>query len=456
MSTSNNRDNKATLTEGPIRPILVKLTFPMFFGIVGMVIFNLVDTIYVGRLGTEALAALSFTFPVVMIVTSIGLGIGVGASSLISFAIGEGDHKKVQRITSDSLVLSLILVLIFIGVGYATIDPLFTLLGATPEILGMIREYMVIWYFGVPFVIVPMVGSNALRAKGDMKTPAAIMITIVIINIILDPLLIFGLGPFPALGLRGAAIATVFARGLSLIMGLYVLYFRDDMITFKSPGPAEVLKSWKNLLSIALPAAGARIIVPIAIGVVTHVIAQFGPEPVAAFGAASRAEFFMLAIIMALGSVLNPFVGQNIGANRVDRATAALKMGLSFAVLWGIGSYIFLFTLARPIARLFTTEPEVIHYIVLYLSIVPIGYAFRSVSDLVVNVLNVLRKPILAAVLVFAQMIIFIVPLVYLGAYLFEVKGVFIGLVISNFIAGIVAYFTIKYQLKNPITGSHQ
>ena len=151
----------ASLTEGPIGSTLVKLTIPMLFGIMGMVIFNLVDTIYVGRLGTAELAALSFTFPVVMVVTSIGLGIGVGASSLISFAIGEGNHNKVQRITSDSLVLSLLLVLIFISVGYFTIDPLFTALGASPEILVLIHEYMDIWYLGVPFVVVPMVGNNA-------------------------------------------------------------------------------------------------------------------------------------------------------------------------------------------------------------------------------------------------------------------------------------------------------
>jgi Na+-driven multidrug efflux pump len=275
-----------------------------------------------------------------------------------------------------------------------------------------------------------------------------------VINIILDPLLIFGLGPFPELGLRGAAIATVFSRGLSLFIGLYVLHFRDNMLTFKSPGAREVMKSWKNLLSIALPAAGARIIVPIAIGIVTRIIAQFGPAPVAAFGAASRAEFFMLAIVIAMSSVLNPFVGQNIGANRFDRINEALKKGLTFAVLWGIGSYFFLFIMAKPIARLFSAEEEVIEYIVLYLSIVPLGYAFRSVSDIVVNVLNVLRKPLLSASLVFGQMIVLIIPLVYLGAQIWEVKGVFAGLVIANFCIGIIAFFTIRYQLKNSITGS--
>lgn len=444
----------ASLTEGPVGRILIKLTIPMLFGIMGMVVLNLIDTIYVSRLGTAELAALSFTFPVVMVVTSIGLGIGVGASSLISFAIGEGNHSKVQRITSDSLVLSLLLVAIFISVGYFTIDPLFTALGATPEILILIHQYMEIWYLGVPFVIVPMVGNNALRAKGDMKTPAIIMLIIVVVNIILDPLLIFGLGPFPELGLKGAAIATVFARAISLFIGLYVLHYRDNMLTFKSPGIRELLNSWKNLLSIALPAAGARLIVPIAIGIVTHLIASYGAAPVAAYGAASRAEFFMLAILMALSSVLNPFVGQNIGANKVSRAKEALNKGMRFALLWGLGSFLLLLIIARPVARLFSTDTEVIEYIVLYLHIVPIGYALRGVFDIVANVLYVLRKPLLSAVLILTQMIILIVPLIYLGSYYYGIKGIFIGLVVANIISGTIGYLVLKYQLKNPITGA--
>jgi MATE family, multidrug efflux pump len=426
----------------------------MLFGIMGMVVFNLVDTIYIGRLGVAELAALSFTFPVVMVVTSIGLGIGIGTSSLISFAIGEGNQYKVQRITSDSLALSLVLVAIFITIGYFTIDPLFTLLGATADILPLIRDYMEIWYFGVPFVIIPMVGSNALRAKGDMKTPASIMLAIVVVNIVLDPLLIFGLGPFPELGLKGAAIATVFARALSLIMGLYFLHFRDNMLTFKSPGISQLISSWKNLLTIALPAAGAKIIVPIAIGIVTHLIARYGAAPVAAYGAASRAEFFMLAIIMAMSSVLNPFVGQNIGANKVERAREALNKGMRFAVLWGLGSFVFLYVLAKPIARMFSTEEMVVENIILYLQIVPVGYAVRGVFDIAANVLNVLRKPLVAGGLVFVQMIVFIVPLTYLGSALYGIKGIFWGLVIANIIAGVMGYWVLRQQMKNPITGT--
>ncbi len=280
------------------------------------------------------------------------------------------------------------------------------------------------------------------------------MLTIVVVNIILDPLLIFGLGPFPELGLKGAAIATVFARALSLFIGLYVLPYSDNMLTFKSPGLTKVLRSWRNLLSIALPAAGARMIVPIAIGIVTHLLASYGAAPVAAFGAASRAEFFMLAILMALSSVLNPFVGQNIGANKVSRAKEALNKGMRFALLWGIGSFILLQLIARPVANLFSTEPEVIEYIILYLHIVPIGYALRGVFDIVANVLYVLRKPLISAGLILMQMIFLIVPLIYIGSHFYGIKGIFMGLVAANIIAGIIGYLVLQQQLKNPITGA--
>jgi len=226
------------------------------------------------------------------------------------------------------------------------------------------------------------------------------------------------------------------------------------MLTFKSPGLAQLMHSWKSLLSLALPAAGAKIIVPIAIGIVTHLIATYGSAPVAAFGAAAKAEFFMLAIVMALSSVINPFVGQNIGANKVDRARKALSLAMRFAVLWGIGSFLIVILLANPIARLFSAEAEVIDNIILYLNIIPIGYGLRGVFDIATNVLNVLRKPLYSAGMVLMQMIILVVPLIYIGSYYYGIRGIFIGLVVANVIAGSVAYFVLSKQMKNPITGA--
>lgn len=415
----------------------------MTFGIVGMVAFNLVDTYFVGRLGTKELAALSFTFPVVLFVNSLALGLGIGASAIISRAIGEGDQHRVKRLTTDSLVLAIFLVTLFVVVGLFTIDPVFRLLGARGEILDMVKQYMGIWYFGMPFVVVPMVGNNAIRATGDTKTPSAIMLVAVFCNFIMDPLLIFGIGPFPRLGIAGAAIATVISRSITFTVSLFVLYFRDKMITFIIPKLKEVFESWKRVLYIGLPTAGTRIIVPLAIGIITRIVSTYGKEAVAAYGVSSRIEFFALTVIVALSSVLAPFVGQNWGAGKQDRVEKAVTYSERFSMVWGFAVFIVLTTLARPIAGIFNSNPAVITAIVLYLRVVSIGYGLQGVIMLTGSAMNVLNRPFHAAGVRIAQMFILYVPLALIGSRLFGLTGVFVALVIAYCGAGIVSHYIL-------------
>ncbi len=419
----------------------------MIFGMVGMVAFNLVDTFFVGQLGTQELAALSFTFPIIMVIGSLAMGIGTGASAVISQAIGRGEHHKVQRLTTDSLILSFLLVAFFVAFGMLTIEPLFRLLGAEPEIIPLIREYMVIWYPGVLFVIIPMVGNNAIRATGDTKTPSAIMLVAVVVNIILDPLLIFGLGPFPMLGLTGAAIATVVSRAITLVVALWVLYYRDRMITFGLPAQKEVINSWKSILYIGLPVAGTRLLSPVAMGVIYALVALYGHEAVAAFGVGIRIEFFAMAVIFALSTVIGPFVGQNWGARRFDRVNQGVKYSNVFSLAWGVAMFTTLALAARPIASLFNDDPQVISIIMLYLWIVPIGYALFGVFQISTMILNVLNKPIPSAVLMVIQMFGLYIPLAYLGSYLFGLTGIFASIVLAYSLSGIASYFVLKRML---------
>ena len=439
---------KAQLIEGPVAKTLFNMTLPMIVGMVGMVAFNLVDTFFVGQLGTKELAALSFTFPVVMVIGSLAMGIGIGASSVISQAIGRGDHNKVQRLTTDSLILSLLLVTFFVILGLMTIRPFFGLLGATPEIVSLIRQYMVIWYPGVLFLIIPMVGNNAIRATGDTKTPSAIMLVAVVVNVILDPLLIFGIGPFPMLGLAGAAIATVVARAITLAVALWVLYYRDGMITLELPPLKTVINSWKSILYIGLPAAGTRLLYPVAMGIIIALVSSYGHEAVAAFGVGTRIEFFALTVIFALSTVIGPFVGQNWGAGRHDRVKLGIKYSNVFSIIWGVAMFIILALAARPIALLFNDDPQVISIIILYLWIVPIGYALFGVFQISNITLNVLNKPGNAAVLMVIQMFGLYIPLAYLGSYLFGLKGIFFAAVLAYSLTGIASHFVLKRVLE--------
>lgn len=443
---------KARLVEGSVAKILVRMTAPMVMGMLGVVAFNLADTFFVGQLGIKELAALSFTFPVIMVTHSIALGLGVGTSAVVSRAIGRGDEHKVQRLTTDGLLLSFLLVAFFVTIGFFTITPLFKLLGASSDIISLIKQYMLIWYPGMLFIVVPMVGNNAIRATGDTKTPALVMIASITFNLVLDPFLIFGIGPFPALGLRGAAIATVFSRAITFLVVFLILYFRDKMITFGKLHLKEFLNSWKKILHVGIPVTASSFIVSIGIGVVTSLIAAYGSEAVAAFGIGTRIDFFAMIIIMALTSVIGPFVGQNWAAGRLDRVRQFIKYSNRFSVISGLGTFILLLFLARPIASAFTDNPFVISTAALYLFIVPIGYGLQGVFMLSTAALNVLKKPVQSMGITIAAIFVLLIPLVYLGSRFFGLKGLFIGIVLSYLIIGIVSNFILKRVL-NKIEG---
>ncbi|MCK5179038.1 MAG: polysaccharide biosynthesis C-terminal domain-containing protein, partial [Candidatus Omnitrophica bacterium] len=219
-------NEKNHLTQGPVTKKLIALTIPMIFAMLSMVVFNLVDTFFVSRLGTKELAAMGFTFPVVMFIANIAMGFGVATSSLVSMAIGRGDDHQVRRLTTDSLIISFFVVLIFSILGFLSMDWMFRLLGADGETLPLVKQYMRIWYMGSVFVVIPMIGNSAIRACGDTFFPSLTMTISMVINAILDPLLIFGLWGFPRLELEGAAIATVIARAVALVFSFLILHFK--------------------------------------------------------------------------------------------------------------------------------------------------------------------------------------------------------------------------------------
>ena len=187
---------------------------------------------------------------------------------------------------------------------------------------------MVPWLAGVVFVVIPIVGNSAIRATGDTKTPSWIMMIAAGVNAVLDPLLIFGYGPFPELGIKGAAIATVISYISIMIAGLWVLGKRERMLTISWPGFAEILLSWKALLYIGIPAMLTQLLFPISNAVLTRIAADLGEDTVAAFGVGTRIESIAMIGSMALSSVLIPFIGQNFGAGKNDRIIQANRFSI--------------------------------------------------------------------------------------------------------------------------------
>ena len=440
------------LTEGPVGPILFRLTVPMIFGTLSMVMFNLVDAYFVGKLGTDELAALSFTFPVMLVISSFAMGLGLGLSVVVSQAFGAGRRHNVQRLTTDGLLLGIVIAALMVVLGLAAMKPVLGLLGAHGIVADMAEVYLRIWFVALVFVVVPVLGNNALRAGGDTLSPSLIMIFAVMINIVLDPVLIFGWGPFPRLEIAGAALATVISRGITLFLSLGVLWLKDRMVTFERPSLRGMLASWKQILVVAVPASLARVMMPLSIAIITGMVAYWGDAAVAALGVAMRIEFFAISVVASLSVVFGPFVGQNRGAGQFGRIRLGLKQCAGFSQIWSLFLYALLFLFARPIALLFDDNPEVVGTIVLYLRIVPLGHGFLGLLMIAVQALNVFERPLPAAAIQFVQVFLLYIPLAWILSRIFGLPGVFAGVLTGDILIGIFAYYYFRHVLKEETT----
>lgn len=429
----------ATFTEGSIVKQLFTMTWPMIFGMLGLVVFNLVDTYFIGRLGVDQLAAMGFTFPVVTVLNAFALGLGIGAGSLISRAIGNGDNHLAARLTTDSLMLALVLAFIISLTGYLTVQPLFRLLGASDQVMPYIKDYMHIWYFGIVFVVVPMAGNNAIRATGDAKTPAVLMIFAGLCNALFDYLLIFGIGIFPEMGMAGAALATVLGRFLSFTATLYVLYKRENLLTLEKQKKRFLFLNWKNLLKIGIPAAMTKMMQPLTLAILTAFLSVFGGHVVAGFGVAGRLETFLTMAIQSFVAALGPFSGQNFGARKMRRLLKSRRVAIYFSLFYGLFLTLILWLFAGPLVSIFTDDPRAVQEATLYLRTVSLAYIFYGFLHGSSSIFNVTGKPRFSAFLMFVQMAAVCLPLAYLLRDPLGSQGVYLALAFSWLVMGLVS-----------------
>lgn len=435
------QDKHGLLTQ-PIADILLKLTTPMVFGMVAILLFNLVDTFFISLLGTDALAAVSFTFPVTFAVNCITMGIGVGLSASIGRLLGQGNSRHAAQLTTHGLILAIGLIIITCFIGFFTIDPLFRLLGAEDKLIPLIHQYMSIWYLTIPLLVIPMSSNSAIRATGDTKTPAKIMMLAGLINGILDPLLIFGYGPFPELGIKGAAIASGISWFGALCASFYVLTHKVKLLAL--PKMSSLFSDWKQILSIGTPAGLSTALNPISGAILMMMLASQGTVAVASYGAAQRVESLMLLVMISLTSALSPFVAQNLGAKQPERVKEAIFLAVKFSVLFQLFLYILIVPLSIPLSHLFSQDGLVQHGLWMYLICVPFSYGFQGIIMVLVSSLNAMQKPLHSFSWSFMRLFIFTLPTAWVGSHYYGMEGLFIGIAIGNVLGGTTAWIYIK------------
>jgi putative MATE family efflux protein len=445
---AEKRANKRyQLTDGPIASTLFNMTVPMIVGMLMMFSFNLVDTFFISMLGTESLSAISFTFPVTFTIMSLAIGLSIGTSAVVAKYIGRGEIEKAKQASTVTNYVAIALAAALALVGYVLMDQIFLLLGASPDMLPAIREYMDVWLPTSVLLVAIICANSVLRANGDTRTPSIVMASAGLVNAALDPILIFGWGPIPAMGIQGAAVATLFSWVAACIFLFYFLAIRHELIHKGLPSAQVFKTSAREMLRIGIPASGANMMTPIAMGIMTAIIAGYGETAVAAFGVGSRLESMACIVILALSSTLPPFVSQNLGAGRLERITEACRLSMRFVLGWQLLIYVLMAAGASLIAWVFTRDEEVASIIRLYIWIMPLSYGMQGVIILCNSALNAIHRPMVALYLSMARFFVFYVPLAWIGSTLFGLPGFFAGALLGNVLMALLSWMTFRRVL---------
>lgn len=433
------KNNAPKLTVGPVSGSILSMMLPMALGILVMIGNGLVDAYFIGQLGYAQLAAVSYAFPVWFVAAGIVMGLGTGTSSVLSRFIGAGDTKSVKQIATHSMILAVLAGAVVTAIGLLSIESLFGLLGANEETMPFVKSYMTIYYWGSLFLGIPFIGNSILRANGDAKTPSLLVAFSAIVNAVLDPILIFGWFGFPEMGVAGAALASVISTVAFLLASLWVLIFRDNLLTSIGHSLSSMISSWKQVLHVGLPAIASNLIAPVSSALVTALVSTYGQEAVAAYGLAGRIEALVIVLLMALGGATAPYVGQNYGAKKFDRLVDGFKFSARFALFYSIFCILLLYFISSTILGVFTDNEDVIRLAMIQLMICPWGYGFLGIASICNGSFNAFARPLPAMTISISRTLVIYVPLAYMLAYYFGFQGIHIAQVLANIFAGCVA-----------------
>jgi putative MATE family efflux protein len=428
------------LTNGPVPAHLRRQATPMALGLIAIISFDVVDLFFVSRLGDAQLAAISFCFPVLWLLTSVIIGFEAGAASTVSRAVGKGDLLSARRLTTDTALLAGLATFVVCQLGLQTIDLVFPAMGATDDLMPLVHEYMDIWYWSVPASAISWICLASMRARGNTLLEGKIIVIAAIINLILDPIMIFGLFGFPRLEMAGAALATLCANTIVMVGTLSYLHFELRVLATPFTALRNILDSWKHVMHIGLPAMLTNTIVPISNAIIVAMIAGYGVDAVAGFGVAIRIEPIVLIAFYSLSAVTSPFMGQNFAAGKVERLDEARKVIGKFCIIAGLSLAALLVFLAGPVTALFSDTSSIQNVAIDYLWIMAISYGGYGMVMSTCAAFNGVGYPIPGVVISVMRALVLFLPLALLGQWQFGLNGIFIAAAACNILLGIVSY----------------
>lgn len=440
LERQETRHKRQDFTEGSIPRHLITFAIPMFIGNALQALYNTVDSIWVGRfLGTSGLGAVSVSFPVIFATVALATGIGMATTTLVAQHSGAKDMPMVRRAIGNSFIIMAGLGVLSGAVGVAFRVPLLRLINTPSELIDMAQSYLGIVLAGTVATFIYNLISAALRGLGDSRTPLLFLIYATVMNIVLDPLMIFGVWPFPRMGVAGAALATIVSQAFSGILGV-IHMARIGLIKWDRDEWRPDRRLLSQTFGIGLPAGIQQIIVSLGMLTLTSLVNSFGAVVTAAFGVGGRLDQFAFMPAMTVGLSVSALVGQNLGARKYDRVKEVVRASVRLTV--AITAVVSLVAVGVPgiLLGIFTSDPAVLAEGTAYLRTVGLAYIPYALMFTLSGILRGAGDTVPSMLISMITLWAVRIPLAVYLSRIFGSRGIWMGLAASPVMGAALNY----------------
>lgn len=436
----------ANILEGPVTPTLWKFSLPLMFGFFVNSLYGWIDTYFVAKLGAEAIAAMGFCEQLNFFIFNFGSGFSIGASVIIARRIGEGNIKAAEEVTRQSVAFVMVFGILLMGILFLTVDSILRSLSLDGPTLALAESYMSIVLIGVPGIFILFLVNAIVRATGNSIFAMKVILATMIINSVLDPIFIFGLGPIPAMGIFGAGLATAIAQITGAVISIVALLAGWTGIRMERRIPKPDFGIVKSIVKLGIPASLQMFSVSISRISILRIANLFGTNVVAAYTLGIKADFFVFMPIFAVGIAIEIITGQHLGAGKIDRIfkfyRAAVQQ-LSLGIL-GLGFIVYIF--AEEFARIFIKDPEVIAATVSYLHVVVFSYPLFAMGIISTRVISGAGAANRSLTIVAGSMLGIMLPLTYVLSQWTTLgsQGIWLGILLGYVLFAALAYLNVR------------
>ncbi len=431
-----------------ILPLILKMSWPSIIAMTAMSLYNFIDTFWLARLSAEALAALTVCFPIQIIFAAVGVGTGIGAGSYSARMFGSGNDLRAKKAAGQIFFLSVAFGLIMIISVLCFGNTILISFGAFREIMPLCHDYLYIIVFSSPFLFFSMMSNNLLRSEGRPLLSMYVVLIASITSAVLDPFLIFGIGPFPSMGIRGAAFAAVIAQVAASIFSLFFMQLKSSKYELRWSYIIPDLHILRSIYSTGLPSIMINLVASLVLVIYNHVLADFGSQAIAALGICFRITGLATMVIFGIGFGLMPVVGFSAGARLYQRLKDSVFTTLKVSLIFAVGATLCLEIYASEIVGLFSRDPSLTAVSTLALRIHVSALVLTAPIIILINMFMGLGKGTLAMFLLFFRDSAAFIPLLFILPFFFGITGAWMALPLANLIALFVIIYWTKKELK--------